>query len=75
MHVRDTLSAPADASAAEFARPVFRPEAGTTVHEALEAMRETRNHLAVVTDGHDVQGVVSLADVLRRLLPEVASRT
>ncbi|MGY1741111.1 MULTISPECIES: hemolysin family protein [unclassified Blastococcus] len=75
VHVRDTLTAPDDAPAAEFARPVFALEAGTTVHAALKAMRETRNHLAVLTDGDAVLGVVTLADVLRRLFPRPAAAT
>ena len=69
VHVRDTLTAPDQAPAAPLARPVFSLEAGTTVHAALKAMRETRNHLAVVTDAGTVVGVVTLSDVLRRLLP------
>lgn len=69
VHVRDTLPAPDDAPAAQFARPVFSLDADTTVHTALKAMRETRNHLAVLTDGDAVLGVITLADVLRRLFP------
>ncbi|SOD93150.1 hemolysin family protein [Blastococcus haudaquaticus] len=72
VHVRDTLAATEDAPAARFARPVFGLDAGTTVHAALTAMRETRNHLALVTDASGVVGVVTLADVLRRLFPERA---
>jgi len=70
VHVRDTLTAADDAPAAGFARPVFSLGAGTTVHAALTAMRETRNHLAVVTDADAVLGVLTLSDVLRRLFPE-----
>ncbi len=70
VHVRDTLMAPDGASAAPFARQVFTVEADTSVHAALTAMRETRNHLAVVTDGGALVGVVTLADVLRRLFPQ-----
>ncbi|SHF93499.1 hemolysin family protein [Geodermatophilus nigrescens] len=73
VHVRDTLTAPDDAPAAPFARPVFTLEADTTVHAALKAMRETRNHLALVIDGGAVAGVVTLADVLRRLFPQPAA--
>jgi CBS domain containing-hemolysin-like protein len=83
VHVRDTLTAPDDAPAAPFARPVFALDAGTTVHAALKAMRETRNHLAVVTDGGTdagggpgvVIGVVTLSDVLRRLFPRPTTST
>jgi len=70
VHVRDTLTEPDEAPAAPFARPVFALAADTTVHAALKAMRETRNHLAVVTDGGSTIGVVTLSDVLRRLFPQ-----
>jgi CBS domain containing-hemolysin-like protein len=72
VHVRDTLTAPEEAPAAPFARPVFGLAADTTVHAALTAMRETRNHLALVTGVDGVVGVVTLSDVLRRLFPEPA---
>lgn len=70
VHVRDTLAAPDDAPVTGFARPVFALDAGTTVHAALKAMRETSNHLALVTSDEGVVGVVTLADVLRRLFPQ-----
>jgi CBS domain containing-hemolysin-like protein len=73
VHVRDTLTAPDGAPAAGFARPVFALDAGTTVHAALTTMRETRNHLAVVADAGRVIGVVTLADLLRRLFPQQAA--
>jgi CBS domain containing-hemolysin-like protein len=73
VHVRDTLTARADEPAARFARPLYRIDAGTTLHAALKAMRETRNHLAVVTDGETIVGVVTLADVLRKLFPQEAA--
>jgi CBS domain containing-hemolysin-like protein len=73
VHVRDTLTAPDDASAAPFARPVFTLDADTTVHAALKSMRETRNHLAVATDAGSVIGVITLADVLRHLFPQAAT--
>ena len=73
VHVRDTLTAHDSAPAAPFARPVFAFDADTTVHAALKAMRETRNHLAVITQDGTTVGVVTLADVLRRLFPRTAS--
>jgi CBS domain containing-hemolysin-like protein len=73
VHVRDTLTAPDEAAAAPFARPVFTLEADTTVHAALKAMRETRNHLAVVTDAGSVRGVITLPDVLGHLFPQAAT--
>lgn len=70
VHVRDTLVLPDDAPAAPVGRPVFALDAATPVATALQRMRETRNHLAVVTAGDRVTGVVTLADVLRRLFPQ-----
>ncbi len=75
VHVRDTLTAPDEARAADFARPVFSLDAGTTVHAALKAMRETRNHLALVTEAGSVVGVITLADVLIRLFPKAIATT
>lgn len=69
VHVRDTLLEPDDAPVAPLARTPFVLDAATTVHAALARMRESSEQLALVTrDGH-VVGVVTLADVLRRLLP------
>ncbi|MFH5823210.1 hemolysin family protein [Georgenia sp. AZ-5] len=69
VHVRDTLTEPDDSPASKLMRPVFSLDAATTVHAALAAMRETRNHLALIHDGNQIIGVVTLADVLRRLFP------
>jgi CBS domain containing-hemolysin-like protein len=74
VHVRDTLTATDHAPAAQFARPVFTLDAGTPVHAALKAMRETRNHLAVLTDADAVLGVITLADVLRQLFPQPTTK-
>lgn len=73
VHVRDTLAAPGDAAAADFARPAFALPADTTVHTALATMRDTRNHLAVLTDDREVLGVITLTDVLQRLFPRDAA--
>lgn len=74
VHVRDTLTEPEDRPVRDLVRPVFTLAPSTPVYSALTAMRETRNHLAVITDGTDVQGVVTLADVLRRLFPRTTAQ-
>lgn len=73
VHVRDTLSA-TDISepALPFARPTFELAGGTLVHEALATMRETQNHLVVVTEQGRPVGVVTLSDILTRILPTAA---
>ncbi len=71
VHVRDTLAAPDDAPAVGVSRPVFTLTADTLLHEALTAMRKTRNHLAVVIDDEgSTLGVVTMADILRTFFPE-----
>lgn len=70
VHVRDTLLAEPDRAARDLARPVFELDARTPVYEALARMREANEQLAVVRDDGRLAGVVTLADVLARLLPE-----
>jgi CBS domain containing-hemolysin-like protein len=70
VHVRDSLRAPAGSTARELMRPLLTLTADTPVYAALRTMRETRSHLAVVTDeGGDIVGLITLTDVLGRLLP------
>ena len=83
VHVRDTLLLADDAPVTDVTRPVFELAADVPLHTALTSMRETGNHLAVVprsdADGPDGPaadfGVVTLADVLRRLLPRTTVGT
>lgn len=70
LHVRDSLRAAPDTRARDLQRPVLTLATGTPVYEALATMRETRSHIAVVRDGDDrIVGLITLADVLGRLLP------
>ncbi|MCF3938658.1 hemolysin family protein [Gordonia tangerina] len=68
VHVRDCLSAAPEATAADLMRPVQTFAATEPVHRALATMRETRQHLAIVVVDDDVAGVLTLHDVLDRLL-------
>lgn len=70
VHVRETLVRDRHEGVADLVREPFFLDAATPVHEALAAMRDTSQHLAVVRTAHGV-GVVTLADVLTRLLDEV----
>ena len=72
VHVRDTMMEPDARTAGEIMRPIFRLPAATPVHAALAEMRETRNHLVLVDDTPHGPGIVTLADVLRRLFPRAA---
>lgn len=67
VHVRETLGLNDADGFNDLTRPVFVLDAAEPVYSALARMRETRNHLAVVEVKSGV-GVVTLADVLARLL-------
>jgi CBS domain containing-hemolysin-like protein len=69
LHVRDTLLEPGTRPVSELARPAFQLEASTPVYEALTQLRNAKEQLAVVTENQRVIGVVTLSDVLRRVLP------
>ncbi|GAA1533463.1 hemolysin family protein [Actinomadura kijaniata] len=69
VHVRDTLAEPETAGIAHLTRPAFLMTADTPVYTALARMRETGEQLALVTEGEQVLGVVTINDVLRRLFP------
>ncbi|WP_280452144.1 hemolysin family protein [Nocardia cyriacigeorgica] len=74
VHVRDSLTATPESTAADLMRPVLTLSAVTPIYEALRTMRETRTHLAVVTSGDTGEpvGLITITDVLRRLLPTAA---
>ncbi|MDO8862312.1 hemolysin family protein [Haliea sp. E1-2-M8] len=69
VHVRDTLLEPADRPAHEIARKVFVLDAKIPVYEALARMRKSSVQLAVVMSEGRMSGVVTLADILKRVLP------
>ena len=70
VHVRDSLSTHAPATAADLMRPALILDRRTPVYEALRTMRDTRGHLTVVTDGDSGPvGLITLTDVLNRLMP------
>ncbi|MCZ4579520.1 hemolysin family protein [Gordonia amicalis] len=72
VHVRDSLRAEPGATAADLMRPVLRIESAQPVYEALAAMRERRAHLALVTDSGRAIGLITLNDLLQRLLATAA---
>lgn len=69
IHVRDLLFKADTAPAASVARPAFALKAGTPIYEALASMRSASVQLAVVMNGDQITGVVTLADILKRVLP------
>ncbi|RAY16711.1 hypothetical protein DPM19_00555 [Actinomadura craniellae] len=71
LHVREALTDPfGSRAAAELARPVPQLPANTPITQAVTALRRDRAQLAAVLglDGRPI-GIVSLDDLLNRLLP------
>jgi CBS domain containing-hemolysin-like protein len=69
VHVRDTLLLDGNQPAAKVARPALSLEARTPVYEALAKMRKASVQLALVLHEGKVAGLVTLADITTRLLP------
>lgn len=69
VHLRDTLLVDDDKLLKNHARPAFVLTSDTPVYEALARMRAASVQLAVVTKHDAVAGVVTLADILNRVLP------
>ena len=69
VHVRDTLLLNDSQLAREIARPAFVLDVATPVYEALARMREASVQFAVVMQDGGVRGIVTLADILQRVLP------
>ncbi|UAW96860.1 HlyC/CorC family transporter [Halopseudomonas nanhaiensis] len=69
VHVRDTLLDLPTRPAQELARVAFVLNSETPVYEALARMRKASVQLAVVTDETGLRGVVTLADIVKRVLP------
>ncbi|WP_152365018.1 CNNM domain-containing protein [Microlunatus speluncae] len=70
IHVRDTLAESGGRPIDSLIRPVLQLPTTTTVASALATMKETNTQLAVATtDTEPLAGVVTITDVLRRLLP------
>ncbi|GHA52329.1 hemolysin family protein [Photobacterium aphoticum] len=73
VHVRDTLLEPADKPARDVARNAYVLDSKTPVYEALARMRKASVQLAVVSKDGKMVGVVTLADILKRVLPTTAA--
>ncbi|MHC9291256.1 CNNM domain-containing protein [Mycobacterium sp. LTG2003] len=69
VHVRDTVDAAPTATARDLMRPVLVLDATTPVYSALQTMRDNRSHLAVVRRNGESDALVTLTDVLQRLMP------
>lgn len=73
VHVRDTLLEPETRYAHELARVAFVLDAKTPVYEALSRMRKSSVQIALVMSEDHLCGVVTLADILIRVLPAAST--
>ena len=73
VHVRDTLNVPDDTLVDGVMREPFLLDRDTAVYSAVSDMRRSGNQMALVTDGGHACGVVTLTDLLGRLLPVTAA--
>ncbi len=69
VHLRGTLLEPGSRPAREIARRVFVLDAKTPVYESLARMRKSSVQFAVVMQDGRLKGVITLADILERILP------
>ncbi|WP_159943453.1 MULTISPECIES: hemolysin family protein [unclassified Nocardiopsis] len=68
LHVREALTSPEGTTAADLMRPVLTLPSQTPMYAAMSIMRESRSHLSLVESEGRVIGLVTLQDVLDRLL-------
>lgn len=70
VHIRDTLQVAPSRPIKKFLRPVFSTSAETPLHEMLQSMKEAGVQLALVKHTGGLQSVVTVKDVIKRILPQ-----
>lgn len=70
VHIRDTLQVAQSRTIKKFLRPVFSTSAETPLHEMLQSMKEAGVQLALVKHTGGLQSVVTVKDVIKRILPQ-----
>ncbi len=76
VHVRDTLNEDPARALGGLGRPTLMLTPATPVYQALRVMRQHGEQLVVVSTDTDAVGVLTVTDILRRVLPpERPSRT
>jgi CBS domain containing-hemolysin-like protein len=69
VHVRDALDVDPGTTARALMRPVLTLSADDGLHHALTTMRQDRSQFALATDRATVLGLITMQDLLDRLLP------
>jgi CBS domain containing-hemolysin-like protein len=68
LHVREALTDTPGTTAADLMRPVLTLHSQTPMYAAMSIMRESRSHLSLVEADGELIGLVTLQDILDRLL-------
>lgn len=73
LHVRDLLTAPAEASVRTLARPILSVPSTALVMPVLATMRADRQQIAVVVDEYGgTDGIVTFEDLLEELVGDIS---
>jgi len=73
VHLRDTLMEHDDRPACEIARPALILDPSTPIYESLALMRKSSVQFAVVMDGLKMCGIVTLNDILKKIMPAASA--
>lgn len=74
VHIRDTLLASPEEPAATYAHPPQRCDAGVSIQDVLDQMRESKEQLVVVLEDEKVLGVITWDDIMNQLWPEIEEK-
>ena len=70
IHVRDTLQIGLDKPIKQYMRPVYRTSAETPLYAMLQSMKQAGVQLALVDHPGELQSVVTVKDIIKRILPQ-----
>ncbi len=70
IHVRDTLQISLDKPIKKYMRPVYRTSAETPLYAMLQSMKQAGVQLALVDHPGELQSVVTVKDIIKRILPQ-----
>ena len=70
IHVRDTLQIGLDKPIKKYMRPVYRTSAETPLYAMLQSMKQAGVQLALVDHPGELQSVVTVKDIIKRILPQ-----
>ena len=70
IHVRDTLQVALDKPVKKYMRPVYKTSAETPLYAMLQSMKQAGVQLALVEHPGSLQSVVTVKDIIKRILPQ-----